>query len=65
MIWVVNFITWEQIRKETSKEASMMRMTKSFGNALPISLLISGAKLVGIIDNKKCPSVRIDIKRNL
>ena len=65
MIWVVNFITWEQIRKETSKDASMMRMTKSFGNALPISLLILGSKLVGMIENKKFPSVRIDIKRNL
>lgn len=40
-------------------------MTKSFENALPISLLILGAKLVGIIENKKFPSVRIDIKRNL
>lgn len=65
MIWVVNFITWEQIRKETSKEASVMGMTKNFGNALQRSLLILGAKLVGIIENKKFPSVRIDIKRNL
>lgn len=42
-----------------------MEMIKNFGNALPISLLILGAKLVGIIENKKFPSVRIDIKRNL